>query len=72
LRPSDGLLFELLQFLTVHAASFTLGTAYGLWNFATQQKIANGAVILILFAVMVFFVGLISEQISALRFDGRR
>jgi glycosyltransferase involved in cell wall biosynthesis len=59
-------------FVPVAAASFTLGTAYGLWNFATQQKIANGAVILILFAVMVFFVGLISEQISALRFDGRR
>ena len=29
-------------------------------------------VLLILFAVVVFLVGLVSEQISALRFEGRR
>jgi hypothetical protein len=35
-------------------------------------KIPNGAVILILFAVIVFLVGLISEQVASLRFDGPR
>ena len=59
-------------FLPVAAVSFAVGAGYGAWNFATQAKIANASVILILFAVMLFFVGLISEQISALRFDGRR
>jgi hypothetical protein len=29
-------------------------------------------VLLIVLAVMVFLVGLVSEQISALRFEGRR
>jgi hypothetical protein len=29
-------------------------------------------VLLILFGVMVFLVGLVSEQISALRFEGRQ
>ena len=30
----------------------------------------NGAVVLLLFAVIVFLVGLVSEQIAALRFQG--
>ena len=47
-----------------------LGVVYGVVNFAMYGRIPNGAVILILFAVIVFLVGLISEQISSLRFDG--
>jgi hypothetical protein len=39
---------------------------------ATQSKIPNGAVLLILFAVVVFLVGLVSEQIASLRFEGRQ
>ena len=45
---------------------------YGLWNVAVHSRIPNGAVLLILFGVMVFLVGLVSEQISALRFEGRQ
>ena len=59
-------------FLPISLASFALGAGYGLWTAATQSKIPNGAVLLILFAVVVFLVGLVSEQISALRFEGRR
>jgi hypothetical protein len=33
-------------------------------------RIPNGAVILLLFAALVFLVGLVSEQIASLRFDG--
>ena len=32
----------------------------------------NSSVLLIMLAVIVFLVGLVSEQISALRFEGRR
>jgi glycosyltransferase involved in cell wall biosynthesis len=57
-------------FLPISAGSLLLGVIYGLVNFAIYGRIPNGAVILILFAVIVFLVGLISEQISSLRFDG--
>jgi glycosyltransferase involved in cell wall biosynthesis len=59
-------------FLPISAASFLLGVAYGIWNVVTHSRIPNGSVLLILFAVVVFLVGLVSEQISALRFEGRR
>ena len=59
-------------FLPISAASFALGAGYGIWNVVMHARIPNGSVLLILFAVVVFLVGLVSEQISALRFDGRR
>ena len=57
-------------FVPISVASLLLGIGYGLLNFALYGRIPNGAVILILFAVIVFLVGLISEQIASLRFDG--
>lgn len=59
-------------FLPISAASFALGVGYGVWNVVAHSRIPNGSVLLILFAVVVFLVGLVSEQISALRFEGRR
>jgi glycosyltransferase involved in cell wall biosynthesis len=59
-------------FLPISVASFVLGTGYAGWTIATQSKIPNGAVLLIMMAVIVFLVGLVSEQISALRFEGRQ
>lgn len=59
-------------FLPVAGASFGVGLAYAAWNIAVDMRIPNGAVLLIMFAVVVFLVGLVSEQISAQRFDGRR
>jgi glycosyltransferase involved in cell wall biosynthesis len=59
-------------FAPLSVASFALGAGYGIWNVAAHARIPNGAVLLILFAVVVFLVGLVSEQISALRFEGRR
>ena len=47
-----------------------LGALYGTVNFVAAGRIPNGAVVLLLFAVIVFLVGLISEQISSLRFGG--
>jgi hypothetical protein len=54
------------------ALSFAIGSIYGIWNMIATGKIPNGAVILILFAVIVFLVGLVSEQIASLRFEGPR
>ncbi len=59
-------------FLPLSALSFLLGTGYALWTIASQSKIPNGAVLLIMFSVIVFLVGLVSEQIAALRFEGRQ
>jgi glycosyltransferase involved in cell wall biosynthesis len=57
-------------FVPVAAGAFLLGVAYGIWNVAAHSRIPNGSVLLIMFAVVVFLVGLVSEQISALRFEG--
>ena len=59
-------------FLPISLVSFATGSIYGIWNMIVTGKIPNGAVILILFAVIVFLVGLISEQVASLRFDGPR
>jgi glycosyltransferase involved in cell wall biosynthesis len=57
-------------FLPVSAAAFALGIVYGIGNYILHARIPNGAVILLMFAAMVFLVGLVSEQIATLRFQG--
>jgi glycosyltransferase involved in cell wall biosynthesis len=59
-------------FLPIAAASFTLGSAYALWTVITRRDVTDSAVLLIILAVIIVLVGLVSEQISALRSDGRR
>ena len=59
-------------FVPISVATFLVGAAYGIFTIATESKIPNGAVLLILFSVVVFLVGLVSEQISSLRLEGRR
>ena len=59
-------------FVPISAASLAVGTAYGIWNAFAYGRIPNGAVLLVLFAVVVFLVGLVSEQIATLRFEGPR
>ena len=58
-------------FLPISLASFLLGAGYAAWTIATQSHITNSSVLLIMLAVIVFLVGLVSEQIAALRFEGR-
>ena len=55
-------------FTPISVVAFAAGAGYGIANFAAAGRIPNGAVVLILFAVIVFLVGLVSEQISTLRF----
>jgi glycosyltransferase involved in cell wall biosynthesis len=59
-------------FVPIALASFLVGLAYLVLNLITHAKIPNGAVLLILFSAIVFLVGLVSEQIAALRFEGRQ
>jgi glycosyltransferase involved in cell wall biosynthesis len=59
-------------FLPLSALSFAVGTIYGIANMIVTGKIPNGSVILILFAVIVFLVGLVSEQVASLRFEPPR
>jgi glycosyltransferase involved in cell wall biosynthesis len=67
------MLFNPLKIFTpISVTAFLVGAAYGIWNVVAHARIPNGAVLLILFAVVVFLVGLVSEQISALRFEGRQ
>lgn len=59
-------------FVPLSLASVLIGATYGVWTVAQQSRIPNGAVLLLLFGIMVFLVGLVSEQIATLRFEGRR
>jgi glycosyltransferase involved in cell wall biosynthesis len=59
-------------FVPVSAAAFVLGAAYAVWTIVTQSHVTNSSVLLIVSSVVIFLIGLISEQISSLRFEGRR
>jgi glycosyltransferase involved in cell wall biosynthesis len=59
-------------FAPVSAAAFLLGAAYAVWTIVTQSHVTNSSVLLILLSVVILLVGLVSEQISSLRIEGRR
>ena len=59
-------------FAPISAAAFLLGAAYGVWTIVTQAHVTNSSVLLILLSVVILLVGLVSEQISSLRIEGRR
>jgi glycosyltransferase involved in cell wall biosynthesis len=59
-------------FVPISAAAFALGVVYGVWTVYQNSRIPNGAVLLLMFAVVVFLVGLVSEQVATLRFQGQR
>jgi glycosyltransferase involved in cell wall biosynthesis len=48
---------------------FLLGMGYGVYTTATQVHITNSTVLLCLTSIIIFLMGLISEQIAALRFE---
>jgi glycosyltransferase involved in cell wall biosynthesis len=58
-------------FVPISAATFLVGAAYAAWTIATQSHVTNSSVLLILLSVVILLVGLVSEQISSLRFEGR-
>ncbi|HZA35408.1 MAG TPA: glycosyltransferase family 2 protein [Vicinamibacterales bacterium] len=59
-------------FLPVSIVCFSVGALYAAWTIATQSHLTNSSVLLIVVSVVIFLMGLVSEQIAALRFEGRR
>ena len=57
-------------FVPLSVGTCAVGLVYGIGNFVLHSRIPNGAVLLLVFSVMVFLVGLVSEQIATLRFQG--
>lgn len=59
-------------FVPVSAVTFAVGALYAIWTIWTQSHVTNSSVLLIMLSVVIFLVGLVSEQISALRFESRQ
>ena len=59
-------------FLPISLSAFVVGAAYAAWTIATQSHITNSSVLLILASILILLIGLVSEQISSLRSEGRR
>ena len=59
-------------FVPISLASFAAGALYAGWTIATQSHVTNSSVLLILASVIILLMGLVSEQISSLRFEGRQ
>ena len=58
-----------LAMFAITATAFLVGAAYAVWTVGTQSHVTNSSVLLILLSVEIFLVGLVSEQIAAMRFD---
>ena len=54
-------------FLPVTFALFIIGFLYGVYYMVYQLNIPDGAVLLIISAIIIFFFGLLADQISSLR-----
>lgn len=59
-------------FVPISVVTFAVGFLYAIWTIWTQSHVTNSSVLLIVLAVVIFLVGLVSEQISALRFESRQ
>ncbi|MEJ2730317.1 MAG: glycosyltransferase family 2 protein [Deltaproteobacteria bacterium] len=81
---SDGIRFFLIitkictlyspfrVFLPVSFMTFIIGLFYYLYTFMTSGRFTNMGVLLFTTSVIIFMLGMISEQISQLRFERRR
>ncbi|MCL5957701.1 MAG: glycosyltransferase family 2 protein [Chloroflexi bacterium] len=56
-------------FFPISAILFLLGSAYAVYTIATQVHITNSSVLLISMSIIIFLIGLVSEQVAALRFE---
>ncbi|HEU5329238.1 MAG: glycosyltransferase family 2 protein [Thermomicrobiales bacterium] len=58
-------------FAPISLVLFLLGAGYAIFTIITQVHITNSQVLLVLTALLIFLMGLISEQIAAYRFERR-
>ncbi len=56
-------------FLPISLAIFSTGIGYYLYTYLTTHRFTNMGLLLVVLSAMMFSLGLISEQISSLRFD---
>ena len=59
-------------FLPIASTFFVLGAGYAIWTTVTRHDITDSSVLLLVLAVVIFLVGLVSEQISTMRSEGPR
>jgi predicted PurR-regulated permease PerM len=64
-----GTLYAPLKFfLPISLAFFLTGFSYYLYTFYTYQRFTNMSALLFITSVLVFLIGLVSEQITALNY----
>jgi glycosyltransferase involved in cell wall biosynthesis len=56
-------------FLPLSAALFVTGCSYYLYTFLTLHRFTNMSMLLLMSSIIIFMLGLVSEQISQLRMD---
>jgi len=56
-------------FLPASALFFTTGAGYYAWTYLTESRFTNMSLLLFSTAVIVFLIGLVSEQITALNYS---
>lgn len=67
-----GTLYSPLKiFFPVSVLFFAAGAAYAGWTLSTMGRFTNGAALLFVVGMLVFFMGLISEQITQLLYSQR-
>ncbi len=59
-------------FLPIAGIFFIFGAGYAIWTTFTHHDITDSSVLLLVLAVVIFLVGLVSEQISTMRSEGPR
>jgi glycosyltransferase involved in cell wall biosynthesis len=59
-------------FVPAAMAMFLLGAGYAAWTVIAHSHVTNSSVLLILASILIFLIGLVSEQIASLRSEGRR
>jgi len=82
IRPlSDGVRFLLIiikigtlysplkLFLPVSLGFFTIGLSYYLYTFLTMHRFTNMSALMFIASILVFLIGIVSEQISALMYQ---
>jgi len=59
-------------FLPIAGVFLTLGASYAIWTTIAYHDITDSSVLFLVLAVVIFLVGLVSEQISTMRSEGPR
>ncbi len=58
-------------FVPISMVSLFLGGTYAMYTIATEVHVTNSSVLLIALGIIIFLLGLVSEQIAAMRSGGR-